>query len=207
MDVAEVIEHKIKVIRSCPELIGHCGTIRGEGKTQSEFHSESYHALSQDATKPLQLINKLVHHCNITKTDPILFIFECVLLYWNEEASTNFIFTLNKTFDDCNFVVFDLVNTGDKFSDVMQESLTEKQTPLLGARSITTLQDWKRKFEVNGSKYVQAWLMTQIYPSMFDQADVRRVERIEFLDEVELLDQLFHHYALVIAGKSKLFSW
>ena len=38
--------------------------------------------------------------------------------------------------------------------------------------------------------------------SLLPQDDVSRVERIEFLDEKELLRQLFHHYCITVARKN-----
>ena len=198
VDSNEVTEHKIKAIKDNHELMSHCGTVHQV--SHSMFNSDRYHAIAQDATRALQLVDKLVKKCQVNKSDPVLFIFECVLLYWNEEARTNLMYTLNKTFEKCNFVVFDLVNTNDKFSSLMQQSLSEHDTPLLGALSTRTLQDWNQQFERSGCKYVKSWLMTEVYQRLIEPSEKARIERIEFLDEVELLTQLFNHYCLVMAS-------
>lgn len=205
MDTTEVIQHKIKAINESSDLLAVCGKV--DLQSSSMFHSDRYHAISQDATKALQLVDKLVKKCKLDKTQPILFIFECVLLYWSEEARTNLLYTLNKTFERCNFVIFDLVNTNDKFSHLMQQSLSEHDTPLLGATSTRTLQDWQQNFEKSGSKYVMAWLMTEVYDQLMDKKEKTRIEKIEFLDEVELLTQLFNHYCLVKASNYTQVSW
>ena len=205
VDSNQVIEHKIKAINESTDLLKECGNVTQH--SNSMFHSDYYHAIAQDATKSLQLLDKLVNKCQVNKAEPILFIFECVLLYWNEEARINLFYTLNKSFNLCNFVVFDLVNTDDKFSHLMQQSLSEHNTPLLGASSTRTLQDWKQQFEKSGSKHVQVWLMTEVYNHFIDPIEKTRIEKIEFLDEIELLFQLFNHYCLLIASNHCEVEW
>lgn len=205
VDSKEVTEHKIKAITNHDELLKECGAVHQ--MNNSMFNSDRYHAMAQDATRGLQLVDKLTKKCQISKTDPVLFIFECVLLYWSEEARTNLLHTLTKSFANCSFVVFDLVNTGDKFSAVMQQSLSEQDTPLLGAASARTLEDWKEQFEAAGCKYVNAWLMTDVYNHLIDPEEKRRIEKIEFLDEVELLMQLFNHYCLIMASNHTPVDW
>lgn len=203
VDTKEVIDYKILAIQKHEALKQHCANI--QPPKSSMLISDRYVALGQDATKPLQLIDKLTKLAGISKENPTLFIFECVLLYWNDEAATNLIHTCNKTFTNANFIVFDLVNTDDKFSHVMQDSLNDNATPLLGASTVRTLEDWNKRFLSNGSKCVNSWLMTEVFAKLIDATERKRIEALEFLDEVELLTQLFSHYCLVLASKSEKF--
>lgn len=207
VDCDEVIEHKVRAIKHYPELWNSCLNVSQSQLHSLGFHSDNYHAISQDATRPLQLIKKLTEKCGIDKSKPVAFVFECVLLYWEEEASNSLIHTLNKYFSKCKFIVFDLVNTRDKFSHLMQQSLCEKDTPLLGASSVSTLQDWNNKFITNGSKYVKSWSTTDVYEKLIDKNEKRRIEEIEFLDEVELLTQLLDHYCLVLSSNYCEIDW
>jgi len=208
VDSNEVMEHKIKAIVENEELSSECGKL--QHVSHEMFNSERYHAISQDATRPLQLIDKLVKKCQIDKSQPILFIFECVLLYWEEEARTSLLHTLNKTFPKCNFVVFDVVNTTDKFSHIMQDSLEDNNTPLLGTASTRTLSDWNQLFDKSGAKHVKSWLMSEVYEHLMDPNDKARIEKIEFVDEAEIKQQLlilFNHYVLVIASNHTEVAW
>ncbi|KAI2802789.1 Leucine carboxyl methyltransferase 1 [Blomia tropicalis] len=206
VDSTDVVEHKIRAIKQHPELLEPCGTLNGQSNT-SNFHSDRYHAIAQDATKGRQLIDKLVNKCAINRNQPILFIFECVLLYWSEEARTNLFYALNKQFTNCNIVIFDIVNTMDKFSSLMQQSLYESNTPLLGANSTRTLEDWNQQLQRSGARHVQSWLMTEVYQKLIDQNEKSKIERIEFLDEIELLFQLFNHYCLILASNNSPTDW
>lgn len=43
--------------------------------------------------------------------------------------------------------------------------------------------------------------MQEIYTTCIDQVDKERMERIEFLDEANLLEQLLNHYSITVAYK------
>lgn len=50
----------------------------------------------------------------------------------------------------------------------------------------------------------KAWTMVQVYESI-PIAERQRIEKIEMLDECELLLQLFQHYCMSIGWKGDLF--
>lgn len=43
--------------------------------------------------------------------------------------------------------------------------------------------------------------MQEIYTTCLNQVDKERIERIEFLDEANLLEQLLNHYSITVAYK------
>lgn len=50
-----------------------------------------------------------------------------------------------------------------------------------------------------------SWDMVEVYAAL-PASDRQRIENIEFLDEQELLIQLFQHYCICIAWKGEMFS-
>lgn len=52
-----------------------------------------------------------------------------------------------------------------------------------------------------GFDKANAWTMQTIYTSCIDQIDKERIERIEFLDEANLLEQLLNHYSITVGYK------
>lgn len=60
------------------------------------------------------------------------------------------------------------------------------------------------RFVSNGWHGARAWDMCQIYDSLPVQ-ERQRIEKIEMLDEGELLVQLFQHYAITLAWTGELF--
>lgn len=60
------------------------------------------------------------------------------------------------------------------------------------------------RFVSNGWHGARAWDMCQIYDSLPLQ-ERQRIEKIEMLDEGELLVQLFQHYCITLAWTGELF--
>lgn len=206
VDCCEVIDHKIRSILKHDELAEACGD-NVQHDDFKELHSQQYHCIAYDATKAIGLTKKLLEDCHIKKSDPIIFIFECILLYWDEDSTANLFCSLNKTFENCSFVIFDLVNTRDKFSHLMQQSLIEQQTPLLGAGAFGTIDEWKNHLKQFGCKFVDCRIMNEVYTSLIPTEERERIEKLEFFDEIELLAQLFNHYCLVLASNHFDFKW
>ena len=60
------------------------------------------------------------------------------------------------------------------------------------------------RFTGNGWDGAQALEMNQVYHYVIPSSETQRIEKIEFLDERELLDQLLHHYCICVAWKDCL---
>lgn len=57
------------------------------------------------------------------------------------------------------------------------------------------------RFLQNGWHGAEAMTMYHIYHSVISPSEIHRIEKIEFLDEKELLDQLLHHYCICLAWR------
>ncbi|XP_054158107.1 leucine carboxyl methyltransferase 1-like [Oppia nitens] len=203
VDTNQVIAEKVHTIDKCPEL-SRLLDDKSDRKGVC-LHSSRYHAFGSDATKGRQLIHRLTTDCSVKTTDPILFVFECVLLYWTRDQTQTLVRTLATGFPSATFVVFDVIGKGDAFCHVMRESLSLRETPLLGSE--TTLEDWKQTFLSNSCLHVKAWDMRTVYQQLLDSKDRQRAESLEFLDETELLEQLLQHYCLVVASNYWAVQW
>jgi [phosphatase 2A protein]-leucine-carboxy methyltransferase len=56
------------------------------------------------------------------------------------------------------------------------------------------------RFLDTGWEGAKAWTMEEVWNSL-PREDRGRIEKIEFLDETELLQQLFYHYCICIGWK------
>lgn len=61
-----------------------------------------------------------------------------------------------------------------------------------------------RRFLNCGWHGAKAWDMVQVYQSL-PSNEIQRIEKLELLDEAELLTQLFQHYCISIAWTGDLF--
>uniref|UniRef100_A0A914CXA5 Leucine carboxyl methyltransferase 1 n=1 Tax=Acrobeloides nanus TaxID=290746 RepID=A0A914CXA5_9BILA len=94
-----------------------------------------------------------------------------------------------------------LVNMTDKFSQIMTNNLNSRGIVLPGITACENLETQKQRFLDSGFDYVHVWTMDKIYREFLDKIEVARIEKIEFLDEKELLSQLLDHYCIVNAVK------
>ncbi|XP_077357755.1 leucine carboxyl methyltransferase 1 isoform X1 [Festucalex cinctus] len=134
---------------------------------------------------------------------PTLLLSECVLVYMTPAQSGNLVHWAAGTFHTAMFVNYEQVNMSDRFGQVMIENLQRRQCTLAGVEVCRSLDSQKDRFLRSGWDHADALDMVTVY-SMLPQEDVARIERLEFLDEKELLQQLLQHYSICWATKDKL---
>uniref|UniRef100_A0A7N9ATP5 Leucine carboxyl methyltransferase 1 n=1 Tax=Mastacembelus armatus TaxID=205130 RepID=A0A7N9ATP5_9TELE len=134
---------------------------------------------------------------------PTLLLSECVLVYMTPSQSSNLVHWAADTFHTAMFVNYEQVNMSDRFGQVMIENLQRRQCTLAGVEACQSLDSQKERFLKTGWAHADALDMMTIY-SVLPQDDVARIERLEFLDEKELLQQLLQHYSICWATKDKL---
>ncbi|MBN3323341.1 LCMT1 methyltransferase, partial [Atractosteus spatula] len=134
---------------------------------------------------------------------PTLFLSECVLVYLTPQQSSSLVRWAAETFHTAMFVNYEQVHMADRFGQVMIENLQRRQCNLAGVEVCRSLEAQKERFLSTGWETADALDMMTVY-GLLPQADVGRIERLEFLDEKELLQQLLQHYSICWATKDKL---
>ncbi|KAJ8283992.1 hypothetical protein COCON_G00028420 [Conger conger] len=134
---------------------------------------------------------------------PTVFLSECVLVYMTPEQSTKLVHWAADTFPTAMFVNYEQVNMADRFGQVMIENLQRRQCNLAGVEVCQSLDSQKERFLLSGWENADALDMMTVY-GVLPQEDVARMERLEFLDEKELLQQLLQHYCICWAAKDRL---
>ncbi|XP_037596530.1 leucine carboxyl methyltransferase 1 isoform X3 [Cebus imitator] len=131
---------------------------------------------------------------------PTLLIAECVLVYMTPEQSANLLKWAANSFEVAMFINYEQVNMGDRFGQIMIENLRRRQCDLAGVETCKSLESQKERLLSNGWETASAIDMMELY-SKLPRAEVSRIESLEFLDEMELLEQLMQHYCLCWATK------
>lgn len=103
---------------------------------------------------------------------------------------------LSKHFPNAAFINYEQVNLNDRFGEVMLTNLRARGCTLAGVESCLSLETQIRRFTECGWSG-KAWDMIQVYNAL-PSSERQRIERIEMLDERELLDQLFQHYCITV---------
>lgn len=84
----------------------------------------------------------------------------------------------------------------------MLQNLRLRNCDLLGIDFCADLKSQEDRFLSTGWTSASGWDMDTIYKQFLPRAEVERIEKIEFLDERDLLEQLLKHYCIIIASKS-----
>ncbi|KAI5756248.1 leucine carboxyl methyltransferase 1 isoform X6 [Diaphorina citri] len=170
--------------------------------TSSDLHSDDYHLVGADLGKLDEVKTKL-QECDIEFNAPTLFIAECVLVYVDCDASHSLLSWFAQKFNHACFVNYEQINMEDTFGTVMMKNLRERGCLLAGVPACKNLETQRNRFIISNWDVSNAWDMMEVYTSI-PLSERQRVEKLEFLDEHELLAQLFQHYCIAIGYKGEL---
>lgn len=205
VDLPEVTARKCLFVRRSKLLLSR---VAGDGNEEVKFsrtdlHGLKYHTVAANFTDVSMLQKKLCECAGFKYDVPTLLIAECVFVYIDPIKVDAFLKWVSSSFHSSIALInHEQLNIYDKFGQVMLENLSQRGCSLPGieaCRNKTTHinrllgADWH-----NGC----CWTMNEIY-KMVPREEIERVEKIEFLDEKELVSQLFEHYCVSYAWKNK----
>nr|CAG4637132.1 EOG090X08O3 [Ceriodaphnia reticulata] len=204
LDFANVTSRKCHYIKNNSKLMQALHSDDEEIRyNTSELHSGVYHLAAADLRKLSDVEAKLME-CSLEFSVPTLFLFECVLVYMPIQFSHALLQFIADKFSTTFCINYEQVNMTDRFGDVMLSNLRSRGCTLAGVEACASLQTQEDRFILNGWDGAQAMEMNQVYHTLISPQEIHRIEKIEFLDEKELLDQLFHHYCICVAWKDSL---
>ena len=203
IDMSSVVMHKLMSIRRHPDLYKSLSniTFRGEG-----LHSDYYHLISFDLRENEKdiLERKLFDDCKLNPTKPTLCLAECVLVYMPIHDSCELIRWSSECFSKLTIVNYEQCNMADRFGDIMLANMNARHCDLMGVDACKSLNSQMNRFSENGLIHSKGWTLWEILNKCLSPETVERIFKIEFLDERELLEQLLHHYCIVIGSHQEI---
>ncbi|XP_023014502.1 leucine carboxyl methyltransferase 1 [Leptinotarsa decemlineata] len=205
IDFPTVTARKCYMIRRNKPLLERIHDQDGEVKlSPTDLHAGNYHCIGADIRNISQLEVKL-QQAEVRFNVPTLFIAECVLVYIENECVNRLLSWISSRFRSGLFVNYEMCNMNDTFSDVMLGNLRARGCNLAGITHCKSLEMQKTRFLNNGWSGSRSWDMVEVYYAI-NSTERHRIEKIEFLDEQELLIQLFQHYCICIGWLGTEFS-
>lgn len=199
VDFSTVTAMKIAHIRRGKSLLEKISDDDGEIKlSPTDLHGKDYHLVAANLKNLSELQHKL-KECEIDYTVPTIFIAECVLVYIEKSKTDELLKWISDRFSSAVFINYEQVNMTDKFGDIMMDNLRAREC-VLHTEYCSSIQTQIDRFTKLGWDSADAMEMRHVLSSL-PQADVQRIEKLEFLDERELLDQLMSHYCYSWAYK------
>ncbi|VDO77293.1 unnamed protein product [Heligmosomoides polygyrus] len=168
----------------------------------TDLHCGDYHLVGADIRQWAEFKAKL-DSVGIDTTLPTLFLAECVLVYMSVDQSAQLLKNISDYFDTVVFVNYEQVRIKDAFGSVMEKNLEQRGIQLPGLPACNDVETQRERFLSNGWKDVTVIDMNIVYKKLLPQDEVDRIERIEHLDEMELLRQLLDHYCIGYAVNDK----
>jgi len=201
VDFNAVTARKCYLIKRHRDLLKQVTDSEGEVRlSKTDLHGNRYHLVSADFSNVQNLKSKL-EECEIDYQCPTLVMAECALVYADSGKVEKLVEWLASAFTSATFINYEQFNMNDRFGSVMLDNLLSRGCSLSGVSACKDAQTQTSRFTSNGWQSATCWNMNEVY-SLLPQGDVSRVERIERLDEKELLQQLFHHYCITVARKN-----
>lgn len=200
LDFPAVTSRKCYYIKRNKTLLNAIYIEDGEVRfSATDMHAGNYHLVGVDLRNLVEMEQKL-SQSEVNLDLPTLFIAECVLVYIESGATSRLLSWISSKFQNSMFINYEQVNMGDKFGTVMLNNLRARGCPLAGVDACHSLETQKRRFLDCHWDGASCWDMIEVYNAI-PGGERQRIEQIEFLDEHELLMQLFQHYCICVSWK------
>ncbi|KAM6166782.1 leucine carboxyl methyltransferase 1 [Erethizon dorsatum] len=202
VDFPTIVIRKLHNIKNKPALAEPIVELHSADTLQMDGHmldSKRYAIIGADL-RDLPGLEEKLKKCNMNAQLPTLLITECVLIYMTPEQSANLIKWAANSFETAMFINYEQVNMDDRFGQIMIENLWRRHCHLAGVETCKSLESQRERLLSNGWETASVVDMMELY-SRLPRAEVNRIESLEFLDEMELLEQLMRHYCLCWATR------
>ncbi|KAL9835997.1 leucine carboxyl methyltransferase 1 isoform 1-T2 [Geothlypis trichas] len=202
VDFPMIVARKIHNIKSKPPLSKPIMESHSGDSLLIDSHSldsSRYSIVGADLRSSSDLEEKLRKH-SLDVHLPTLLVAECVLVYMTPQQSASLLKWAASTFPVAMVINYEQVNMRDRFGQIMIENLQRRHCTLAGVELCSSLDSQRERLLGSGWDNAHAVDMMKVY-SFLPQADVKRIEALEFLDEKELFEQLMQHYCICWASK------
>lgn len=130
---------------------------------------------------------------------PTLIISECMLCYLTTEESSSLLHTLHKNIPHGILAIYDPLGGEGSFGNVMIDNLKMRNLSMSTLLEFNSLSKYKARLQKIGFQSVKIDHMFNVLNTWLDQEEIRRISKLEFLDEIEELKLLLEHYCLSLS--------
>jgi len=203
VDFPNVTANKCYMIKRSKILLQSLANGDGDIRmSSSELHAKNYHLVGADLRNMNDVSLKLTES-EVDTNVTTIFLAECVLVYLQIHQSDGLLKWITEKFPSAFFINYEQVNMVDRFGSVMIDNLKTRGCDLAGVAACSDLQAQENRFLKTGWETAKALDMLRVYYGLPSE-ELSRIEKLEFLDERELMEQLFSHYCICIAAKDGL---
>ncbi len=195
VDHKEVTCSKCRLVQKnavLADLLGAATTIDVDAGT---ILSDNYALVPADL-RNLESVKGALSRAGLDSGAPTLVLMECVMAYLDAEATRRLLRHLTESFDSCGVLIYDMIGPDDPFGKQLILNVESRGCPLPGIRSFPTAASHAALLRESGFAVGGIHDMLAIYNQYVDQAERKRTEKLEFLDELEEWHLIMSHYCL-----------
>lgn len=162
--------------------------------------SDKYFILNCDLLKTEYLIERL-KEINVDFTKPTIVLAECLLVYLDKTDTIELLKQINKSFKNVIFMLYDLIGPEDNFGKEMEINLSERNIRIPGFEQVPNCEAQKKRLLDSDFQDAKVVDMLDYYRHYVNKQGLHRIEKLEFLDELEEFNLLQKHSCFGVAIK------
>ncbi|KAF5357354.1 hypothetical protein D9758_005884 [Tetrapyrgos nigripes] len=204
LDFPEVTTKKAMAIKKSKDLSAVLGDPNDIKLAQGGIclHAPKYHLLGTDLRKPMsENLGPLVSETTplLDPSLPTLILSECVLCYMSVAESSAVLQWFREYFKNSvlGCVVYEMFGLEDAFGRVMVNNLKSRNVTLPGAEYSSDVNVLPKRYLDIGFTTSRALTLREIRRAYVEPEELERISGLEMLDEVEELDLVLQHYAII----------
>ncbi|KAI8646395.1 leucine carboxyl methyltransferase 2-like protein [Parasitella parasitica] len=207
VDFPEITMKKTMMIKKCKELCSLMGD--GEqgkiGRGGIDLSGKDYSLLGGDLRNWSGIANRLLD-AGLDLELPTLFLSECVFIYISPEDSNVILKWITDQMKNAMFVLYEQIKPDDAFGKMMIRNLKSRNIELKGIQAYPDLIHQEKRFKDLGWHNVNAVDINAIHDKYLDRSELKRMSKLEILDELEEWRLLSAHYCIAWAVRSRDFA-
>lgn len=165
------------------------------------IRSPKYALIPCDLRRVDLLKDRLENLAEMRYESPTLVVLECVTAYLDGSATRALLGYVASHFKHCCVLVYDMIGPNDPFGQQLIMNVEARGCPLPGIRSFPTRDSHVQLLRDSGFEQAGCHDMLDIYNRYVDQTERKRIERLQFLDELEEWNLIMSHYCISYAFK------
>ncbi len=168
--------------------------------TSSRINSSNYSLIDCDITNITEF-NTELKDLKIDFNQPTIIIAECLLVYIKKEITFDLLTNFTKLFKNVMFIEYDLIGADSNFGKEMIVNLIDRGIKLYGYKDTPNLQSQKERLLKCGFNKCEGSCMLDYYNKDIEVDVRRKIEQLEFVDELEEWNLLQTHACICVASK------
>ena len=204
LDFESAVRKKRLVVDGCAELSAVAGAVRRAEDSECVYVYDELRLVGVDMRDAGEVDRKL-RLAGVDFSLPTLFLAECVLVYLLPSHSLPLLRYSASAFSGGSyFVSYEQILPHTAFGQTMLHNLQARGCPLLGLAAYPSLDAHRSRYtEAGGYERWAGWDMLRVYGSWLEAGERRRVEGVEWLDELEEWNLIQAHYHISCAAKRR----